>query len=106
MSTTRFGAQELGTGAISPKMVEPQLEGDKVAYLGLGNLVAAPVLENKLFLQLFLLPFSLGVDVVARQESWVDSSWGPMSNCWYPGRECTTKSVHTNTVIYPGSGPS
>ena len=40
-------------------MVEQQLEGDKVADLGLGNLVAAPVLENKLVFQL-LLPFSLG----------------------------------------------
>jgi hypothetical protein len=29
-ATTRFEAQELGLGAISPKMVEPQLEGDKV----------------------------------------------------------------------------
>ena len=41
--TSRFGAQELESGAISPKMVEKQLEGDKVADPGLGNLVAAPV---------------------------------------------------------------
>jgi hypothetical protein len=29
MPTTRFGAQELGIGAISLKMVKPQLEGNK-----------------------------------------------------------------------------
>ena len=28
--TTRFGAEEMGIGTISPKMVESQLEGDKV----------------------------------------------------------------------------
>jgi hypothetical protein len=28
-ASIRFGAQELGIGAISPKMVEQQLEGDK-----------------------------------------------------------------------------
>jgi hypothetical protein len=32
-ASTRFGAQELGIGAISPKMVELQLQGDKVADL-------------------------------------------------------------------------
>jgi hypothetical protein len=32
-ASTRFGAQELESGAISPKMVEQQLEGDKVADL-------------------------------------------------------------------------
>ena len=37
--TTRFGTQELGSGTISPKMVEQQLEGDKVVDLGLHNLV-------------------------------------------------------------------
>jgi hypothetical protein len=30
---TRFGAQELESGAISPSLVEQQLEGDKVADL-------------------------------------------------------------------------
>jgi hypothetical protein len=30
-ASTRFGAQELESGAISPKMVEQQLEGDKDA---------------------------------------------------------------------------
>jgi hypothetical protein len=33
VASTRFGAQELGIGAISPKMVELQLQGDKVADL-------------------------------------------------------------------------
>jgi hypothetical protein len=33
MPTTRFGAQELGIGAISLKMVKPQLEGDNDANL-------------------------------------------------------------------------
>jgi hypothetical protein len=32
-ASTRFGAQELESGAISPKMVEQQLEGDKDADL-------------------------------------------------------------------------
>jgi hypothetical protein len=30
-ASIRFGAQELESGAISPKMMEQQLEGDKVA---------------------------------------------------------------------------
>jgi hypothetical protein len=33
MPTTRFRAQELWIRAISPKMVEQQLEGDKVVDL-------------------------------------------------------------------------
>jgi hypothetical protein len=33
VASTRFGAQELESGAISQKMVEQQLEGDKVADL-------------------------------------------------------------------------
>ena len=41
--TSRFGAEELESEAISPKMVEQHLEGDKVVDLGLGNLVATPV---------------------------------------------------------------
>jgi hypothetical protein len=32
-ASTRLGAQELESGAISPKMVEQQLEGDKDADL-------------------------------------------------------------------------
>jgi hypothetical protein len=32
-ASTRFGAQELESGAISPSLVEQQLEGDKVADL-------------------------------------------------------------------------
>jgi hypothetical protein len=32
-ASTRFGAQEIESGAISPKMVEQQLERDKVADL-------------------------------------------------------------------------
>jgi hypothetical protein len=32
-ASTRFGAQELGIRAISPKMVEQQLKGDKDADL-------------------------------------------------------------------------
>jgi hypothetical protein len=31
--TIRFGAQELGIEAISPNMMKPQLEGDKVVDL-------------------------------------------------------------------------
>ena len=38
MNTTRFGAQELGIGTISPKMVEPKLEGDNVVDLDHHNL--------------------------------------------------------------------
>ena len=41
MPTTRFGAQEVGIGTISPKMVEPQLEGDKVVDLDVTTLWAA-----------------------------------------------------------------
>ena len=40
-------------------MVEQQLEGDKVADLGLGNLVAAPVLEIQALPSTFLLFSSL-----------------------------------------------
>jgi hypothetical protein len=32
-ASTKFGAQELESGAISPSLVEQQLEGDKVADL-------------------------------------------------------------------------
>jgi hypothetical protein len=32
-ASTRFGAQELESGAISPSLVEQQFEGDKVADL-------------------------------------------------------------------------
>jgi hypothetical protein len=32
-ASTRFGAQQLESGAISPSLVEQQLEGDKVADL-------------------------------------------------------------------------
>jgi hypothetical protein len=45
MPTIRFGAQELGIGAISPKMVEPQLEGDNVADLIFKTLLATPMLD-------------------------------------------------------------
>jgi hypothetical protein len=38
----RFGAQELGIKAISPKMVEQQLEGDKDADLVFTALWARP----------------------------------------------------------------
>ena len=38
MNATKFGAQELGIGTISPKMVEPQLEGGKVVDLNHHNL--------------------------------------------------------------------
>ena len=40
-------------------MVEQQLEGDKVADLGLGNLVAAPVVEIQALPSTFLLFSSL-----------------------------------------------
>jgi hypothetical protein len=33
ITSTRFGAKELEIGAISPKVVEQQLEGDKIADL-------------------------------------------------------------------------
>ena len=58
MNTTRFGAQELGIGTISPKMVEPQLEGDKVVDLDHHNLgEELPLLLPSIFL---FFPFSLG----------------------------------------------
>ena len=38
MNTTRFGTQKLGIGTISPKMVESELEGDKVVDLDHHNL--------------------------------------------------------------------
>ena len=58
MNTTGFGAQELGIGTISPKMVEPKLEGDKVVDLDHHNLG-----EELRFLlpSIFLFfPYSLG----------------------------------------------
>jgi hypothetical protein len=42
MPTTRFRAQELWIRAISPKMVEQQLEGDKDADLVFTTLWASP----------------------------------------------------------------
>jgi hypothetical protein len=44
-ATTRFRAQELGIRAILPKIVEPYLEGDKVADLIFTTLLATSVLE-------------------------------------------------------------
>jgi hypothetical protein len=41
-ASTRFGAQELGIGAISPNMVEQQLEGDKDLDLIFTTLWAMP----------------------------------------------------------------
>ena len=38
MNTIRFWAQELEMGTISQKMVEPQLEGDKVVDLNFKTL--------------------------------------------------------------------
>jgi hypothetical protein len=60
MPTTRFGAQELGIGAISQKMVEPQLEGDKVAYLIFTTLLATPMLDLASSFRLLLFSSSLG----------------------------------------------
>jgi hypothetical protein len=44
-ASTRFGAKELGIGAISPKMVEQQLEGDKDADLVFTTLWARSALD-------------------------------------------------------------
>jgi hypothetical protein len=44
-ASTRFGAQELGIVAISPNIVESQLEGDKVADLTFTILLATPVFD-------------------------------------------------------------
>jgi hypothetical protein len=41
-TSTKFGVQELGIRAISPKMVEQQLEGDKDADLVFTTLRARP----------------------------------------------------------------
>ena len=58
MNTTRIGAQELGIGTISPKMVEPKLEGDKVVDLDHHNLgEELPLLLPSIFL---FFPCSLG----------------------------------------------
>jgi hypothetical protein len=40
--TIRFGAQELGIGAISSKMVKPQLEDEKVVDLVFTTMWARP----------------------------------------------------------------
>jgi hypothetical protein len=45
MPTTRFGTQELWIRAISPKMMEHQLEGDRDADLALTTLWARPTLD-------------------------------------------------------------
>ena len=66
MTTTGFGAQELGIGTISPRMVEPKLEGDKVVDLDHHNLgEELPFLLPSIFpllplLSWFSLFFSLG----------------------------------------------
>ena len=58
MNTTKFGAQELGIGTISSKMVEPKLEGDKVVDLDHHNLgEELPLLLPSIFL---FFPCSLG----------------------------------------------
>ena len=73
-------------------MVEQQLEGDKVADLGLGNLVAAPVLENKLFLQLLLLPFSLGF-LLQWRLSWIFVTLPGVAGWWL--------NIHFPHLQYP-----
>ena len=58
MNTTGFGAQELGIGTISPRMVEPKLEEDKVVDLNHHNLgEELPLLLPSIFL---FFPCSLG----------------------------------------------
>ena len=58
MNTTRFGAQELGIGIISPNMVESKLEGDKVVDLDHHNL--GEELHFLLPLIFLFFPCSLG----------------------------------------------
>jgi hypothetical protein len=42
MPTRRYGAQQLGVGTIASKMVEPQLEGNKLVNLDFTTLWATP----------------------------------------------------------------
>jgi hypothetical protein len=64
--STRFGAQELESGAISPSLVEQQLEGDKVADLmssqpcGQGPALDSPSSFNFSSLSSLLVFFSNG----------------------------------------------
>jgi hypothetical protein len=57
MSITRFETQELGIGAISLRMVEPELEGDKVVDLVFTALWVRSGAKFTFFLQLFLFSF-------------------------------------------------
>jgi hypothetical protein len=55
---TRFRTQEQGIGAVSLKMVKPQLEEDKVVDLIITTLLATPVLDLA-FSSTSFFPFSL-----------------------------------------------
>jgi len=90
MNTTIFGAQELGIGTISPKMVEPQLEGDKVVDLDHHNLGEELSLLLPLIFIFFL--FSLGfLSFSLMEDELIFVTLG--GGCWMEGKPSPSSHV-------------
>ena len=92
MNTTRFGAQELGIGTVSPKMVELKLEGDKVVDLDHHNLEEElPFLLPSIFL---FFPCSLGfLSPSLLEDELIFVTLG--SGCWIEGKAYPSTHVQS-----------
>jgi len=92
MDTTRFGAQELGIGTISPKMVELKLEGDKVVDLDHHNLgEELPFLLPSIFL---FFPCSLGfLSSSLLEDELIFVTLG--GGCWMEGKASPSTHVQS-----------
>ena len=92
MNAIRFGAQELGIGTISPKMVEPKLEGDKVVDLDHHNLrEELPLLLPSIFIS---FPFYVGFTSSSPMEAeliFVTLDGG----CWMEGKASPSTHVQS-----------
>ena len=92
MNTIRFGAQELGFGTISPKMVEPKLEGGKVVDLDQHNLgEELPLLVPLIFL---FFPCSLGfLSSSLLEDELIFVTLG--GGCWMKGKASPSSHVQS-----------
>ena len=92
MNTTRFGAKELGIGTISPKMVEPHLEGDMVVDLDHHNLgEELPFLLPSIFL---FFPCSLGfLSSSLLEDKLIFATLG--GGCWMEGKASPSSHVQS-----------
>ena len=91
MNTTRFGTQELGIETISPKMVEPELEGDKVVDLDHHNLgEKLPFLLPSIFL---FFPCSLSFLSSLLEDELIFVTLG--GGCWMEGKASPSTHVQS-----------